>query len=448
MRSYHPDTIVAIATPPGRGGIGVVRVSGRRLGDIVVALAGKMPAPRRVTNADFRDRDGGIIDQGLLIYFGAPYSFTGEDVLELQGHGGPAVMQSLLTRCLELGARLARPGEFTQRAYLNDKIDLAQAEAVADLIDATTAAAARSAVRSLSGEFSQAVHSLVGQVTDLRILIEATLDFPEEEIDFIRDTDAAQRLKCFRADLAGLLRRSRQGSILRSGMHAVLVGVPNVGKTSLLNRLSGLDRAIVTEVPGTTRDTLREAIEIDGIPLHIIDTAGLRDSNDRVERMGIERAWLEIEKADVVLHVVDSRTGLVCLDDSISARLPKGVERLIIENKCDIAHLDPTRFVAGDHVHVRLSAKSGEGVDLLRTELKRVSGWSGSGEDVILARERHIQALVCADERAVLAEELLGQLELCAEELRLAQGALAEITGEFSADDLLGRIFSSFCIGK
>ncbi|MBK6637413.1 MAG: tRNA uridine-5-carboxymethylaminomethyl(34) synthesis GTPase MnmE [Rhodocyclaceae bacterium] len=448
MRSYHPDTIVAIATPPGRGGIGVVRVSGRRLGDIVVALAGKMPAPRRVTNADFRDRDGGIIDQGLLIYFGAPYSFTGEDVLELQGHGGPAVMQSLLTRCLELGARLARPGEFTQRAYLNDKIDLAQAEAVADLIDATTAAAARSAVRSLSGEFSQAVHSLVGQVTDLRILIEATLDFPEEEIDFIRDTDAAQRLKCFRADLAGLLRRSRQGSILRSGMHAVLVGVPNVGKSSLLNSLSGLDRAIVTEVPGTTRDTLREAIEIDGIPLHIIDTAGLRDSNDRVERMGIERAWLEIEKADVVLHVVDSRTGLVCLDDSISARLPKGVERLIIENKCDIAHLDPTRFVAGDHVHVRLSAKSGEGVDLLRTELKRVSGWSGSGEDVILARERHIQALVCADERAVLAEELLGQLELCAEELRLAQGALAEITGEFSADDLLGRIFSSFCIGK
>jgi tRNA modification GTPase len=423
-------------------------VSGRRLGDIVVALAGKMPAPRRVTNADFRDRDGGIIDQGLLIYFGAPYSFTGEDVLELQGHGGPAVMQSLLTRCLELGARLARPGEFTQRAYLNDKIDLAQAEAVADLIDATTAAAARSAVRSLSGEFSQAVHSLVGQVTDLRILIEATLDFPEEEIDFIRDTDAAQRLKCFRADLAGLLRRSRQGSILRSGMHAVLVGVPNVGKSSLLNSLSGLDRAIVTEVPGTTRDTLREAIEIDGIPLHIIDTAGLRDSNDRVERMGIERAWLEIEKADVVLHVVDSRTGLVCLDDSISARLPKGVERLIIENKCDIAHLDPTRFVAGDHVHVRLSAKSGEGVDLLRTELKRVSGWSGSGEDVILARERHIQALVCADERAVLAEELLGQLELCAEELRLAQGALAEITGEFSADDLLGRIFSSFCIGK
>ena len=448
MRSYHPDTIVAIATPPGRGGIGVVRVSGRRLGDIVVALAGKMPAPRRVTNADFRDRDGGIIDQGLLIYFGAPYSFTGEDVLELQGHGGPAVMQSLLTRCLELGARLARPGEFTQRAYLNDKIDLAQAEAVADLIDATTAAAARSAVRSLSGEFSQAVHSLVGQVTDLRILIEATLDFPEEEIDFIRDTDAAQRLKCFRADLAGLLRRSRQGSILRSGMHAVLVGVPNVGKSSLLNSLSGLDRAIVTEVPGTTRDTLREAIEIDGIPLHIIDTAGLRDSNDRVERMGIERAWLEIEKADVVLHVVDSRTGLVCLDDSISARLPKGVERLIIENKCDIAHLDPTRFVAGDHVHVRLSAKSGEGVDLLRTELKRVSGWSGSGEDVILARERHIHALVCADERAVLAEELLGQLELCAEELRLAQGALAEITGEFSADDLLGRIFSSFCIGK
>ncbi|MBK6908793.1 MAG: tRNA uridine-5-carboxymethylaminomethyl(34) synthesis GTPase MnmE [Rhodocyclaceae bacterium] len=448
MRSYHPDTIVAIATPPGRGGIGVVRVSGRRLGDIVVALAGKMPAPRRVTNADFRDRDGGIIDQGLLIYFGAPYSFTGEDVLELQGHGGPAVMQSLLTRCLELGARLARPGEFTQRAYLNDKIDLAQAEAVADLIDATTAAAARSAVRSLSGEFSQAVHSLVGQVTDLRILIEATLDFPEEEIDFIRDTDAAQRLKCFRADLAGLLRRSRQGSILRSGMHAVLVGVPNVGKSSLLNSLSGLDRAIVTEVPGTTRDTLREAIEIDGIPLHIIDTAGLRDSNDQVERMGIERAWLEIEKADVVLHVVDSRTGLVCLDDSISARLPKGVERLIIENKCDIAHLDPTRFVAGDHVHVRLSAKSGEGVDLLRTELKRVSGWSGSGEDVILARERHIHALVCADERAVLAEELLGQLELCAEELRLAQGALAEITGEFSADDLLGRIFSSFCIGK
>ena len=280
------------------------------------------------------------------------------------------------------------------------------------------------------------------------MLIEATLDFPEEEIDVIRDTDAAQRLQRFRRELEVLLCRSRQGSILRSGMHVVLVGVPNVGKSSLLNCLSGTDRAIVTEVAGTTRDTLREVIEIDGIPLHIIDTAGLRDSDDVVERIGIERAWVEIEKADVVLHLVDSRTGFVCLDEDISARLPKGAERLVIENKCDIADVAPSRFVVGDQVHVRLSAKSGAGIDLLRTELKRVAGCSGNGEDVILARERHIQALVCADERSALAEQQLVNLELCAEELRLAQAALAEITGEFSADDLLGRIFSSFCIGK
>lgn len=448
VRSYDRDTIAAIATPPGRGGIGVIRVSGGDLRPFAAALCGKTPTHRRIANADFRASDGALIDQGLLLFFAAPKSFTGEDVLELHGHGGPAVMQSLLARCVELGARLARPGEFSQRAFLNDKLDLAQAEAIADLIDAGTAAAARSAVRSLSGEFSRAVHALVEQLTELRMLIEATLDFPEEEIDVIRDTDAALRLARFRDDLAELLRRARQGAILRSGLHVVLTGQPNVGKSSLLNCLAGLERAIVTDVAGTTRDTLREAIEIDGIPLHVIDTAGLRESDDPVERIGIERAWKEIAQADVVLQLIDARTALAAEDRDIAARLPADAERIVVENKCDLASREPARTVVANQVHLVLSAKTGAGTDLLREELKRVAGWSGSGEDVVLARERHLAALRDADERSALAGQRLRQIELCAEELRLAQLALAQITGEFSADDLLGRIFSNFCIGK
>jgi tRNA modification GTPase len=357
-------------------------------------------------------------------------------------------MQLLLGRCLELGARLAEPGEFSQRAFLNDKMDLAQAEAVADLIEATTSSAARSAVRSLSGEFSRSVHDLVAQLVELRMLIEATLDFPEEDIDVLRDTDAADRLERFQRSLDVLQRRARQGSLLRSGLHVVLAGLPNVGKSSLLNQLAGEERAIVTEIAGTTRDALRETIQIEGIPLHIIDTAGLRETSDAVERIGIERTWKEIERADVVLQLVDTRTGLTSDDKVIAVRLPAGIERIVVENKCDLAQQSAARFESEGQVHLRLSAKGGEGIELLHAELLRVAGWVGHGEDVILARERHLEALTEAAEKSVLAGRHLGQIEFCAEELRLAQGALSRITGEFGADDLLGEIFSRFCIGK
>jgi tRNA modification GTPase len=448
MASIAPDVIVAIATAPGRGGIGVVRVSGRDLLPFAHALCSKTPEPRRVTMADFLDEKGSVIDRGIVLFFSAPHSFTGEDVIELQGHGGPVVMQLLLERCITLGARIANPGEFTQRAFLNDKLDLAQAEAVADLIDASTAAAARSALRSLSGVFSREIDQLVQRLITLRMLIEATLDFPEEEIDLIQQTDVANRLQQFQHDLDSLLARSRAGSMLRTGLQVVLTGLPNVGKSSLLNCLSGEDRAIVTEHAGTTRDVLREMIQIDGIPLHIIDTAGLRTTNDPVEQIGIDRAWQALEKADVILQLVDARTSITLADEAIMTRLPKQVERLVIQNKADLAGERPRRIECGGRVHLYLSARSGEGVDLLRAELLRVAGWIGGQEDVVLARARHIDALQCAAEKSALARRRLGQVELCAEELRLAQAALSSITGEFSADDLLGEIFSRFCIGK
>ncbi len=448
MGRLRTEIIAAIATAPGRGGIGVVRVSGIGLLPFAGALTGKPPPPRRAILSRFLAADGGAIDQGILLYFPAPHSFTGEDVLELQGHGGPVVLQMLLARCLELGARVAEPGEFSQRAFLNDKLDLVQAEAIADLIDASTAAAARSALRSLSGEFSHEVHALVARLTELRMLVEATLDFPEEEVDVLRDTDAEQRLSVFRADLASLLERARAGRLLRSGLHVVLAGLPNVGKSSLLNRLAGEERAIVTDVAGTTRDAVRETIQIEGIPLHIIDTAGLRDTEDVVEKIGIERAWREIERADVVLRLLDARSGETPADHAIAVRLPPGVERIAVENKCDLAGRPAGRFCDGGRVRLRLSAKSGEGIELLHDELLRVAGWSGHGEDVVLARERHLLALGEAAEKSALAARRLDQIELCAEELRLAQEALSRITGEFSADDLLGEIFSRFCIGK
>ena len=440
--------IAAIATAPGRGGIGVVRVSGAGLLSFAGALTGKKPTPRHATLASFLGSDGVVIDEGILLYFPAPHSFTGEDVLELQGHGGPVVLQMLLARCLELGARVAEPGEFSQRAFLNDKLDLVQAEAVADLIEAGTAAAARSALRSLSGEFSREVHGLVARLTELRMLVEATLDFPEEEIDVLRDTDAAQRLAGICGDLSALLARARAGSLLRSGLHVVLAGMPNVGKSSLLNRLAGEERAIVTEVAGTTRDAVRETIQVEGIPLHIIDTAGLRDTDDVVEKIGIERAWREIERADVVLQLLDARAGETPADHAIAVRLPSGIEHIVLENKTDLAGLAAERYTRDGHVHLRLSAKSGEGMSLLHDELLRVAGWSGHGEDVVLARERHLEALTVAAEKSALAARRLDQIELCAEELRLAQEALSSITGEFTADDLLGEIFSRFCIGK
>lgn len=441
-------TIAAIATAPGRGGIGVVRISGSELLPFADRLCGRVPVPRRAAIADFRDGGGAVIDRGLLLYFPAPHSFTGEDVLELQGHGGPVVMAELLRRCLELGARLAEPGEFTRRAFLNDKLDLAQAEAVADLIEATTAAAARSAVRSLEGEFSREVRALVARLVELRMRVESALDFPEEELDPLPDTNVLEGLSALRRDLDGLRHRARAGSLLRSGLHVVLAGQPNVGKSSLLNRLAGAERAIVTEVAGTTRDALRETIQIEGIPLHIIDTAGLRETEDTVERIGVERSWQEIGKADVVLQLVDARSGLTSADQMIASRLPSGVERIVVENKSDLAGVAVSRREEGGHVHVVLSARTGEGVGLLHDELLRVAGWQGHGEDVILARERHLEALAEAAEKSALAERRLGQMELCAEELRLAQAALSRITGEFTADDLLGEIFSRFCIGK
>ena len=451
----NSDTIAAIATAPGRGGIGVVRVSGIGLADFALRLAGTLPAPRHAALATFRAAGGEPIDQGILLFFPAPHSFTGEDVLELQGHGGRVVMQLLLQRCIELGARLAEPGEFTRRAYLNDKLDLAQAEAVADLIDAATAQAARSALRSLAGEFSRQVHALTEGLKDLRMLVEATLDFPDEEIDPLRDTDAVPRLQGLREALADLRARARQGSLLRTGLTVVLAGLPNVGKSSLLNRLAGEERAIVTEVAGTTRDALRETIQVEGIPLHVIDTAGLRDTDDPVEKLGIARTWQEIEHADVVLQIVDARAGVTPADHAIDVRLPAGVIRVVVENKCDLAKRPAERVERSEleeggrrRVHVAVSAKTGEGMELIHDELLRIAGWQGHGEDAILARERHLEALAVAALHLDAAAGQLAQLELCAEELRLAQEALARITGEFSADDLLGMIFSRFCIGK
>lgn len=448
----RPDRIAAIATAPGRGGIGVVRISGSDLLPLAEQLSGKIPKPRYATLADFKAADGSTIDSGLILYFPAPHSFTGEDVLELQGHGGPVVMQLLLGRCLDLGARLAEPGEFTRRAFLNHKLDLAQAEAVADLIDAATVAAARSAVRSLQGEFSRAVHVLVDEMINLRMLVEATLDFPEEDIDFLKAADAFGRLDRLAARLAEVFDRAGQGKLLQAGLHVVLVGQPNVGKSSLLNCLAGDDLAIVTPIAGTTRDALKSSIQIAGIPLHIIDTAGLRETMDEVERIGIERTWREIERADVVLLLVDARQGVTAADRDILTRLPERLKQITIRNKIDLSDGQAGRHEAADGaVTLDLSAKSGSGINLLQQELLRVAGWH-QAEDVFIARERHLRALASARDHLAAARVVVEgpnpALELFAEELRLSQQALSLITGEFSADDLLGVIFSRFCIGK
>lgn len=449
--SRQPETIAAIATAPGRGGVGVVRVSGSGLLPLAESLTGKAPRPRHATLANFKAVDGSTIDSGLLLYFPGPHSFTGEDVLELQGHGGPVVMGMLLARCLDLGARLAEPGEFTRRAFLNGKLDLAQAEAVADLIDAATTAAARSAVRSLQGEFSRTIQALNEELVNLRMLVEATLDFPEEEIDFLKAADAFGRLERLQAKLEAVFERASQGRLLQAGLHVVIAGQPNVGKSSLLNCLAGDDLAIVTPVAGTTRDALKSSIQIEGIPLHIIDTAGLRETEDLVERIGIERSWREIERADVVLHLVDARSGMTEADLAIDAHLPAGLRRIRVANKLDLLGQEPERREAEDGVWLTLSAQSGAGVELLRQELLRVAGWHQT-EDVIIARERHMRALAAARNHLEAAHQTIvgtaPPLELFAEELRLVQRALGEITGEFTAEDLLGVIFSRFCIGK
>ena len=445
------DTIAAIATAPGRGGVGVIRVSGSALLPFAFALTGKIPQPRYATLTEFRAADGTTIDSGLLLYFPDPHSFTGEDVLELQGHGGPVVMQMLLARCLDLGARLAEPGEFSRRAFLNGKIDLTQAEAVADLIDAATASAARSAVRSLQGEFSKAIHSLTEELINLRMLVEATLDFPEEDIDFLQAANAFGRLERLQVHLANIFDRAAQGKLLQSGLHVVLAGQPNVGKSSLLNRLAGDDLAIVTPIAGTTRDALRSTIQIEGIPLHIIDTAGLRETDDEVEKIGIERSWKEIEKSDVVLLLVDARNGVGIADSEILARPPERLKRITIYNKIDLSGTRAERHDQSDGSAISLSARSGEGLELLRQELLQIAGWHQT-DDVFIARERHLRALANAQEHITSARRVVEgfhpALELFAEELRLTQQALGEITGEFSADDLLGVIFSRFCIGK
>lgn len=444
------DTIAAIATASGRGGVGIVRVSGPLCAAIAEAVCGDPPVPRRARFRRFRSSDGGVIDEGIVLYFPAPRSLTGEDVLELQGHGGPVVMDMLLGRVVELGARLARPGEFSQRAFLNDKLDLVQAEAVADLIASTTAEAARAALRSLEGDFSRWVRGLVEGLVELRMYVEAAIDFPEEEIDFLVDSTLAERLRALREQLRALKAAAGQGRLLRDGMTVVIAGRPNAGKSSLLNRLAGREAAIVTDIPGTTRDVLRERIGIDGMPLHAIDTAGLRDdSHDPVEREGIRRAWAEIETADRILLLVDDREGLTAADRALREQLPAETGVTVIHNKIDLTGREPALQIADWGHELWLSAKTGAGLELLREHLKTCMGYHG-GEGSLMARRRHLDALDRAAGALAAAD---GQLaaragELAAEELRYAQNALSEITGEFTSDDLLTRIFSSFCIGK
>lgn len=468
MLARHREPIAAIATAPGRGAVGIVRVSGQHLERLIVALCGNTLRPRHATYLPFKDRQGAPLDHGLAIHFPGPHSYTGEDVLELQAHGGPVVLQLLLARCLEAaaevdavtgqarlpGLRVAKPGEFTERAFLNDKIDLAQAEAIADLIDASTEAAARSASRSLAGDFSREIHTLRDALIHLRMLVEATLDFPEEEIDFLRKADAQGQLAKLQQQLATVLQHAKQGALLREGIKVVIAGQPNAGKSSLLNALAGAELAIVTPVEGTTRDKVQQTIQIEGVPLHVIDTAGLRDSEDEVEKIGIARAWAEIEAADAILFLHDLtraetpsyREADAAIAGTLAANLPPRVPVLNVWNKTDAADMAPPPE------DVAISAKTGTGLDALRRRLLEIAGWQAAPEGLYIARERHVQALHRVQSHLELAAQHLAaqaqSLDLLAEELRLGQNALNEITGEFTSDDLLGVIFSKFCIGK
>ena len=455
ITNIDTDTIAAVATAPGRGGVGIIRVSGPQTREIAERMVGKIPQQRLATFARFKGVDGEVIDEGVALFFPGPNSFTGEDVLELQGHGGPVILDTLLRNLTELGVRLARPGEFSERAFLNDKLDLAQAEAIADLIDASSEQAARCALRSLQGDFSRQVHDLTEGLIALRIYVEAAIDFPEEEIDFLADSKVGQDLQALLDQLADIFAQARQGALIQEGMTVVIAGKPNAGKSSLLNALSGKESAIVTDIEGTTRDVLRERIHIDGMPLHIIDTAGLRDSEDAVEQEGIRRAWKEIDSADRILFVIDS-SGDYSLDarenwPEYFARYPERDNITFILNKVDVSGIGTESSEDNGHPVIRLSAKEGHGVAQLTDHLKQCMGFAGVGEGSFTARRRHIAALEQAKEfmrngQRQLQEAAAG--ELLAEDLRQAQQALGEITGIFTSDDLLGRIFSSFCIGK
>lgn len=504
MLARHHDPIAAIATAPGRGAVGIVRISGQQIAPLVQQLLGRSLKPRQAHYLPFPDAQGQPIDHGLALFFPAPHSYTGEDVLELQAHGGPVVLQLLLERCLQAASqplpeapnaptlprlRLAEPGEFTERAFLNDKIDLAQAEAIADLIDASTAAAARSASRSLSGEFSREIGELREALTHLRMLVEATLDFPEEEIDFLQKADAWGQLASLQDQLGQVLARTQQGALLREGIQVVIAGQPNAGKSSLLNALAGAELAIVTPIAGTTRDKVQETIQIDGVPLHVIDTAGLRESSDEVERIGIARAWEEIRRADAVLFLHDLtrqddaayQAADAAIAQDLSSSLPAQVPVLHIWNKADAvapqaappveANPEHSQSEVSEHSQsavlehsqsavpersrrngLLLSAKQGQGLEALRQRLLELAGWQSAAEGLYIARARHVEALQACGAHLGEAQEQLNapspMLDLLAEELRLAQNQLGAITGEFSADDLLGVIFSSFCIGK
>ena len=442
------DTIAAVATAHGRAGIGVIRVSGPSVAQICTALTGNLPTERHATLSSFCDASGDVIDQGIAIFFPAPHSYTGEDVLEVQAHGGVAVQRMLLQRCVELGARVAEPGEFTKRAFLNDKIDLAQAESVADLIDASSADAARSARRSLTGQFSARIHEIRDSLIELRTIVEAVLDFPDDEVDLIERHQVRSKLETIRNGIAVLTESAAQGNLLREGVQVVLLGAPNVGKSSLMNRLAEEEVAIVTEVPGTTRDVLRRELVIGGVPVHVVDTAGLQESNDPVERIGVERSLQQMELADIAIEVVDATLSTAQSSNKTAFPIPVRSTNIRVINKIDITEEHPHKESDNDVESIWLSAKTGSGIELLREKLLETIGWRQTDEIPFMARERHVDALNRALVGIDRAAKQTGRLELLAEELRLAQHALSEITGEFSADDLLGEIFSRFCIGK
>ena len=443
------DTIAAIATPPGQGGVGIVRVSGSLAKHIAQSILGHCPKPRIAEYLTFNDDKGNVIDKGIALYFKQPNSFTGEDVLELHGHGGQVVLDLLLQQTLKHGARVARAGEFSERAFINEKIDLAQAEAIADLIAAESEDAARAAIRSLKGEFSSGIHALVEQLIQLRMYVEAALDFPDEEIDFLADKAVADTLSTINTQVASVFESARQGCLLKEGMTVVIAGKPNAGKSSLLNQLAESESAIVTDIPGTTRDVLREHIQIDGLPLHVIDTAGLRESEDVIEQEGVKRAWKEIEQCDRLLYVIDSQTKEVFPDD-ICKQIPEDTGISVVFNKTDLSGEENRINNKDKYTEIYLSAGSGEGIELLRQHLKQCMGYERHTEGQFIARRRHITAINNASGHLTKAEQCLNNNsgELLAEELKLAQHELSSITGEFSSDDLLGRIFADFCIGK
>jgi len=445
------DTIAAIATATGLGGVGIIRISGPKAQQIGSAITGKTLQPRTAEYLSFNNSVGTTIDMGIALYFAAPNSFTGEDTYELQGHGGQFVLDGLLSRCLSLGARLARPGEFAERAFLNDKMDLTQAEAIADLIEAGSEQAAKSAIQSLQGVFSSKINLLLQSLINARMHVESAIDFPDEEIDFLSDGIILGKIDAILVEIASIMQEATQGVLLRDGMRIVLVGQPNTGKSSLLNALAGRDSAIVTEIAGTTRDVLKEEINIDGLPLHIIDTAGLRESVDKVEQEGIRRAWREIEQANRILLLIDDRTGITAEDKNILQQLPAKLPITVIHNKIDLTDNKAQQTIENVQTHIKLSAKQGYGLDLLRDHLQQSMGFEKTNESSFLARRRHLEALQQARHFVEQAHQQLVQAEageLVAEDLRVAQQHLSEITGEFTSDDLLGEIFSSFCIGK